>query len=175
MNEIYKDIKGYEGLYQVSNMGNVRRINGTKIYYKQPYMSNHGYLCVALYKDGERKNYYIHRLVANVFLENPNNLPSVTHKNYIRTDNRLENLEYIDIKGLRKSQCKPILGYNKNTALLFPSIKDVQIVHFSPDNVSMCLNKKSNTAHTFKWQFLTDEQFNKLKDKPNILKYGDIR
>ena len=105
MKELWKDITGYEGLYQVSNTGKVRSINRTIIDSngnKQKWKShifigkvnNSGYLTVCLRKCGKRKGFLIHRLVATAFIENPTNLPYVNHKDEIKTNNNVENLEW---------------------------------------------------------------------------------
>ena len=96
-NEIWKDIKGYEGKYQISNMGrfkslNYRRTGKEKIL--EGYPDKDGYLFVQLWKDGKGKNCRINRLVAQAFLENPQNLPEVNHKDEDKTNNRVENLEW---------------------------------------------------------------------------------
>ena len=100
MNEIWKEIEGYEGKYEVSNLGNVRslkyaRSNKVKLL-KQA--SDHGYKRVNLFKNGKRKSHWVHRLVAIAFLPNPNNLPQVNHKDENKTNNRMDNLEWCTIK-----------------------------------------------------------------------------
>ena len=94
MKEIWKDIKGYEGIYQVSNLGRVRSLdridsnnhplNGVIL---KPYISNSGYLLVGLYKQQKRDRKLLHRLVAETFLPNPENKPEIDHINTIKTDN----------------------------------------------------------------------------------------
>lgn len=104
MEEIWKDIIGYEGLYQISNIGRVRSIktNYPKIGRKRTgellkiKTSNKGYFCVFIRgREGKQKNTLVHRLIAIHFIQNPMNKPQVNHINSIRTDNRLENLEWV--------------------------------------------------------------------------------
>lgn len=90
--EEWKDIKDYEGLYQVSNLGNVIGIKSGKIL--KIYKSKRGYCMIGLYKNNNNKNFSIHRLVAMAFIPNPYNKPCVNHKNGILTDNMVENLEW---------------------------------------------------------------------------------
>ena len=96
MKEIYRDIKGYEGLYQVSNLGNVKSLNynnTNKEKVLQLCAHEKGYLYVGLYKNGKRKSYIVHRLVAETFLNNPDNLPEINHKDENKTNNCVDNLE----------------------------------------------------------------------------------
>ena len=99
------DIKGYEGLYQINKNGEVRSLphytkfkNGTS-YHNGKLLKLHdsgkGYLKVDLCKDGKQKRFFIHRLVAGTFIDNPNNYPQVNHINGNKKDNRVENLEWV--------------------------------------------------------------------------------
>jgi hypothetical protein len=110
MEEIWKDIEGYEGLYQVSNLGRVRSLarlstrpnprTGKPMTYmlKERILSgkNHsaGYFSIHLYKYGKGKMFLLHRLVAMAFVPNPNNLPEVNHKDEDKRNNRADNLEW---------------------------------------------------------------------------------
>lgn len=101
MKEIWKDIKNYEGLYQVSNLGNVRsfkKLNGHGLsetpHRLKPVYGRHDYYAVHLTKDKTYKNALIHRLVAEAFIENKNNLPQVNHKDGNKYNNVVTNLEW---------------------------------------------------------------------------------
>ena len=109
MEEIWKDIVGYEGYYQVSNFGNVRSLDryvknqmGTlslrkgKIT-KQRYDKD-GYKQVYLCKHGNVKYYFVHRLVAEAFITNPNNYPIINHKDEVKDNNCVDNLEWCTVK-----------------------------------------------------------------------------
>lgn len=100
MKEIWKDVDGYEGLYQVSNLGNVRRVKLLKQYYDE---SKGGYNVVSLCKDGKVKIVRVHQLVANAFVPNPNNKPCIDHINTDKRDNRAENLRWCTIKENRNN------------------------------------------------------------------------
>lgn len=98
--EEWKDIVGYEGLYQVSNKGNVRSLprRNAKNGILKPIITHDGYLTVGLCKNGKGKIYKIHRLVATAFIDNPNNLPCINHINeFDKFDNSVENLEWCTV------------------------------------------------------------------------------
>lgn len=105
--EVWKDIRGYESRYQVSNMGNVRNLhfhsknlttkdNGVREIKKV--LKSTGYYVVSLHKNGIQRQCHVHRLVAEAFIENTKQLPVVDHINTIKTDNRIENLRWVSIK-----------------------------------------------------------------------------
>ena len=100
MQEIWKDVAGYEGLYQVSNMGRVKSFCQSTKFHKQkefilkPSLINSGYEVVTLYSKEKRKKFQIHRLVATAFIPNPNNLPCVNHKDENKVNNCVSNLEW---------------------------------------------------------------------------------
>ena len=108
INEIWKPIKGYEGLYEVSNLGRIKRLrrlitNQYNSFYIEekilkPQKNRYGYLYINLYKNGIMKHITIHKLVAEAFLDNPNNLPQVNHKDENKQNNNVENLEFCDCK-----------------------------------------------------------------------------
>ena len=87
MKEVYKDIDGYEGLYKVSNIGNVMSLKFGKERVLKNYLGCLGYYKVSLCKDSKSKSFYIHSLVAKSFILNLNNKPQVNHINGIKTDN----------------------------------------------------------------------------------------
>ena len=90
---IWKDIPGYEGLYKVSNTGKIFSVLTNREL--SVIQKKDGYTCISLCdKDHNKKQYRIHQLVAKAFIPNPNNLPMINHKNEIKNDNRVENLEW---------------------------------------------------------------------------------
>lgn len=97
MKEIFKDVNGYKGLYRVSNTG---KVIGTKEL--TPRKTQRGYLRVNLSQNNSVIDKYIHRLVAEHFIDNPLNKPEVNHKNGIKSDNRVDNLEW----NTRRENCK---------------------------------------------------------------------
>lgn len=120
-----KDIKGYEGQYAITDNGEVwsyKRKN-----FMKPYKQN-GYLLVRLFKDGNYKNYRIHRLVAEAYLPNPNNLPEVHHINGIRNDNRVDNLNWVS-----KEDNLRLIKHKPHTAKWYAAKLEELGIEFTPE------------------------------------------
>lgn len=170
MTEIWRDIKDYEGLYQVSNFGRIRSFITNRIL-KQGNISC-GYLAVVLCKNGKKKMYSVHRLVASTFIPNPENKPQVNHKNENKQDNRVENLEWMTAKDninhgthnkrvkekqlndIKKS--KIVLQYTKTGEFIreWVSVSEIerQLGYFI-QNISDCCLGKNKTSHGFIWKY----------------------
>jgi len=121
--EIWKDVVGWEGLYQVSSFGRVKSFRKKEPHLLSTCVGTHGY-CVVLLHDGkgQRKNERVHRLVAQAFIPNPNNYPYINHKDEDKTNNHVENLEWCTAEynsnygtckeRIANSNSKPILKYD---------------------------------------------------------------
>ena len=167
MVEIWKDIVGYEGLYKVSNLGNVMSFWGKKPHLLRAGKSSNGYLQVDLTNHNKSiKNFLIHRLVAQAFIPNPQNLPFVNHKDENKKNNREDNLEfctqqYNNIYGTRierasKSKSKPVLQYDKNGIFIneYPSIKDAERhTGIYKENICSVCKGKLKTAGGYVWRY----------------------
>jgi hypothetical protein len=102
MKEIWKDLKYYEGVYQVSNLGRVKSLHRKRRargYIRErilkPQLKSNGYIRVSLWKNGQGELFWVHILVAKTFILNINNKPEVNHKDGIRSNNEVENLEWV--------------------------------------------------------------------------------
>lgn len=174
MEEIWKDIDGYEGLYQVSNIGRVRSLKFGKIKVLKQEIIKKGYKRVHLLKNRKMKGYLVHRLVAEAFIPNNNNLPCVNHKDEDKTNNRIENLEWCDIKynanygtAIQRSSktrinhpsmSKPVIQYTKSGYFIteYKSTKEAQRhTGISHKNISSCCNNKQHhkSAGGYVWRF----------------------
>ena len=170
--EIWKPIEGYNGLYQVSNMGRVKSLGNNKTR-KEKILKLHsdkdGYLKVQLHKEGKKKNYLIHRLVAQAFIDNPNNLPQVNHKDEDKTNNCAENLEYCDSSyntnfGTRnerivKANSIPILQFTKSGEFVkkWNNAKEVERdLEISSSNIYKCCKGKLKSIGGYEWGYADD-------------------
>ena len=175
--EIWKPISGYEGIYEVSNLGRVRscdRIvtysNGAKHKYKGKVLKSrnntHGYPYVTLCNNRGHKTAVIHRLVAAAFIPNPDNKPTVNHINEIKTDNRVENLEWMTVKEninhgthnerLAKTQGKPIQQITRDGEIVaeFWSMHEAdRKLGITFKNISACVRGKRKTAGGYIWKY----------------------
>lgn len=93
VNELIKDVKGFEGLYQVTANGSVWSIRTSKFLKARP--DRDGYMRLGLTKCGKQSTMFIHRIVAEAFIDNPENKPEVNHIDCNRANNKLENLEWV--------------------------------------------------------------------------------
>ena len=183
MFEKWKDIKGYESLYQISSFGRIKSVSHSWVGFgkeivcttKEKILSRKtnkaGYEQVVLYKGNESKTFLVHRLVAEVFIPNPNNFPCVNHKNEIKTDNRAENLEWCTYsynnnygsrinKTISKTKngvlSKPVIQYSLDGIFVaeYPSTAEIKRQYgFNCGNISSCCNGKQKTAYGFKWKY----------------------
>ena len=124
--EEWKDIKNYEGLYQVSNLGNVKSLERNKSNGKglvkidekilTQNITNWGYCKVALYKNGARKYYKVHRLVAEAFIPNPNNKEQINHIDGNKLNNNVNNLEWnTRIENMNHARINGLCGNNTDS------------------------------------------------------------
>lgn len=164
MIEEWRDVLGYEGLYEVSNLGRVRR-NGKIL---KPQAERGGYLHVFLSKNGIVKHGKVHRLVASAFIPNPNNYPQINHKDEDKTNNAVSNLEWCDGKynanyGTRNKRVsekmsKPVFQFDLlgNFIREWPSaLKVEEETGMNHSNISMCCLGRYGfkTAGGFIWKF----------------------
>ena len=161
--EVWRDVKGYEGLYQVSNMGRVKSLKWNKERFLKPGMDKDGYLLVTLCAGGKPKTLKVHRLVCEAFHENPDNKPQVNHINEDKADNRVCNLEWCTCKqninhGSRNERVsKPVGQYSLDGKLikLWPSTIEVQRqAGFSQGNISQAANGKYKQAYGCIWKYI---------------------
>ena len=151
--EEWRDVKGFEGFYAVSNYGRVKTVDHYSPYKKIPGKVQHikesiktlgkdknGYSTVMLYKGSEiKKLCKVHRLVAEAFIDNPNNLPQVNHKDENKSNNNVSNLEYCDCVynnnyGTRNKR----ISENKKGKIPYPLVKDKKTNRFISPKALMC-------------------------------------
>lgn len=159
--EIWKDCKGYEGLYQVSNMGRVWSVRKQRCI--KPWKDSRGYLTLELVAlNGKRKTEKVHRLVAIAFIENPNGLPQVNHKDENKENACADNLEWCDAKyncnyGTRNK--KIIEAQNKfiycvELNRVFSSIKEAQEqLGIKGHHIGEVCEGKRKTCDGYHWEY----------------------
>ena len=184
--EVWKYVAGYEGLYQVSNKGNVYRVYRTRVLGRKrggrmlkPGYTSRGYLQVGLSKNGKSKTRTVHRLVAEAFIPNPNGLPQVNHRDEDKDNNNVENLEWCDSKyninyGTRserfaRTRSKKVRAVNIKTGevLTFNSAKEAKKKGY-PGVAAACRGvyntingKQGGDGRTYKghrWEYYEEEK-----------------
>lgn len=180
--EEWKDIPGFEGLYQASNLGRVKSLKrfrkgkndclaSVKERIKKSVIDRYGYYRVVLCKNSIKKAYLVHRLVFEAFNGSIPEGLQVNHINEIKTDNRLENLNLMTAKentnwgtGIERStkkringKCsKPVLQYDLNDNLVkeYPSIRQVEReTGFANQHISACCKGKLKQAYGYIWEY----------------------
>lgn len=162
MTEIFKDITGFNGNYQVSNLGNVKSLNyhrTGKEMLLSPGVSTSGYLMVILCKDGKMESHNIHRLVAEAFLPNPNGYPCINHRNECKQDNSVDNLEWCSYKynntyndrHLKTAKSIFCLELNK---VFQSSCEAERQTGIYQSNINRCLKGIRKSAGGYHWRYL---------------------
>lgn len=180
--EIWRDIKGYEGIYQVSSMGRVRGFYFGKEKMLKPRKDRDGYLLINLHRDGKQYTFRVHRLVAEAFIPNPENKPCIDHINTIKDDNRIENLRWVSIaennqnplsrKNLSKGKTGkhrgkehhnsiPVIQYSKSNKIIgfWENCQEAARYFglYSGSNIGSCCRGLLKSSNGFKWRYLNDQ------------------
>jgi hypothetical protein len=168
MEEVWKDVKDFEGLYQVSNLGNVKRLISKRVLCERfigRFIDRYGYVKRVLSKEG--KNYYFteHRLVAIAFIENPEYKLTINHINGIKTDNRLENLEWNTNLENKQHAVKSGLTNLKGTnhpksKLTEEQVLEIREIGFSQTRMS--LSKKYGVCRNSILRIITGKNWNHI-------------
>lgn len=178
MKEVWKDIAGYEGFYQVSNMGRVKSLDryvphktfGKKFckgHIMATHINNAGYVSVNLCKGNKYTSYDIHRLVAIAFLSNPDKLPEVNHIDENKQNNHIGNLEWVTkqqneshgTKRKRQTQKikQKVLQYSIDGQFVkeweSPTDAELSISGKTTGAISHCAKGKTKTAYGYIWRY----------------------
>jgi len=175
MQEMWKNIKDYEGKYEVSNLGRVRSLknncgnNRKETLILKQCIDNRGYLRVNLNNHNKGKSFLVHRLVASAFILNPNNLPQVNHKDENKQNNNMENLEWCNNQyninyGTRKERIskkrgRKILQFDLNGKFIREwngTCKASRELNINEGNIWECCNNKRKTAGKYFWKYKED-------------------
>ena len=180
MEEIWKDIKDFEGLYQVSNRGNVRSLDRTdnNNHFQKGHLlplcnNRKGYKNVGLWKNNKQSMRQVHRLVGEAFIPNPNNWPCINHKDEKPSNNDVTNLEWCTYeynnnygtKGKRVSDAnsKSVIQYTKQGEFVaeYKSAREAkEKTGIDNGHIGACCLGKRNSAGGFLWEY-------KIKIKSN--------
>lgn len=184
MEEIWKEIEGFNGDYWVSNLGRVKSLKYKKERILKPRSEGKGYLAVALHKGKIRENWKVHRLVATYFIPNPNNYPDINHIDENKQNNHADNLEWCDktynnnyghrndnisIKNKNHpSLSKKVAQYDKNGNLIniFPSTQEAERI-LGITSVSECCRGGRFSKTRGKWvnvYYIYDFHFEYIND-----------
>ena len=162
MTEIWRDIEGYKGLYQISNKGRVKSLKWGKERILKLHDDGHGYYQIILCNDCVRKTFKLHRLVALAFIPNPNNLPEINHRDENKKNNCVENLEWCDRVyninyGTRNERIsRKILQYSRSGEFIreWPSALEVErILGIANSHIIDCCRGKYKSAYGFVWRY----------------------
>lgn len=170
--EIWKDIEGYEGLYQISNLGSIKSLNYKRTKQEKilkPRLTVAKYYQVDLCKNGSVKKMYIHRLVAKTFIENPNNFALINHKDENPMNNKVENLEWCNSKYNNnygkckeknsKKHSKKINQYDLQGNLIktWNGLKEAEeTLKISRGNICLCCQGVRKNAGGYIWRYANE-------------------
>ena len=161
--EEWRDVPGYGGRYQASNLGGLRSKDRG---YLHPFLSRGGYLVATVQKDGHRYGTGAHRLVAAAWVPNPDNKPEVNHKNGDKTDNRPENLEWVTCSENNLHRRRILHGgggrpkrpvRNLDTGVVYPSIAEAATAtgdHL--EKIVACCRGQRQTTNGHRWAYETE-------------------
>ena len=178
MTEVWKDIEGYEGLYKISNYGEVWSERRQRLLKKNK--NNRGYYVVGLNKNNNQKQFTVHRLIAINFIDNPSEKPCVNHIDENKTNNHVSNLEWCThkensnhgtaikrreetmkhsskweryIERKKKETSKPIIGISIDNGEIieFPSMNEAGRNGYQISNIFLCANGKRSKHKGYKW------------------------
>lgn len=183
MEEIWKDIEGYEGLYQVSNLGRVKSLQATKMHDRvkilTPILADGRYLRVQLYKNKVPSRFQVHRLVAAAFIENPHKKPQVNHRDGNKTNNCVNNLEWCTASennlhayktginkgskpwlgktGYKNPRSRPVNQVDLHTGTVIATYGSTQeasrMTGCLPSKITKCCQGKFSQTHGYGWRY----------------------
>ena len=165
--EIWKEIQGYENRYAVSNRGRVMNLMSGKVLKNR--INGHGYENVLLCKNGKHKNYKVHRLVAQAFIPNKLNLPEVNHIDECKTNNNVNNLEWVTASQNQRHSAHQQSCKINQLSLDGELVKTWESSHqigrelgYNQSYIIQSCKRKRKQAYGYKWEYADPEQQRKL-------------